>query len=228
MAGYLRVLDHLRDRHPRVTVEGCAGGGGRIEHATLARTDVVWPSDNTAPLDRLAIQYGYLHAHAPHTMSSWVTDAPGVFDPRPRSLAFRFVLAAAGVLGIGADLRQWTAEQRTEATGWVARYKQVRDVIHHGEARLLGTPADGGCGVQYDAPGGDRTVVAAWSTGRLEGAPLLPGRSARLRLRGLDPGARYRDAATGTEYSGAHLLHYGLPLAWTADHDAELVTLVRQ
>ncbi|MFG1807483.1 alpha-galactosidase [Streptomyces sp. NPDC049040] len=228
VAGYLRVLDHLRDRHPEVTVEGCAGGGGRIEHATLARTDVVWPSDNTAPLDRLAIQFGYLHAHAPHTMSSWVTDAPGVFDPRPRSLAFRFVLAAAGVLGIGADLRHWTGEQRAEAASWIARYKEVREVIHHGEARLLGTPADAGCAVQYDAPGGDRTVVAAWSTGRLDGAPLVPGRAVRLRLRGLDPGARYRDTATGTEYSGAHLLHYGLPLAWTADHDAELVTLVRR
>lgn len=228
VAGYLRVLDHLRARHPQVTVEGCAGGGGRIEHATLARTDVVWPSDNTAPLDRLAVQYGYLHAHAPHTMSSWVTDAPGVFDPRPRSLAFRFVLAAAGVLGIGADLRRWSAEQRAEAAVWVARYKQLRDVIHHGETRLLGSPADACCGVQYDAPGGERTVVAAWSTGPLDGAPLLPGRPARLRLRGLDPAARYHDTATGAAYAGAHLLHYGLPLAWTADHDAELVELVRR
>ena len=70
-----------------------------------ARADVVWPSDNTGPLDRLAIQYGFLHANAPHLLSSWVTDAPGLFDSRPRSLAFRFVLAMAGVLGIGADIR---------------------------------------------------------------------------------------------------------------------------
>jgi len=228
VAGYLRVLDHLRARHPHVTVEGCAGGGARIEHATLARTDVVWPSDNTAPLDRLAVQYGYLHAHAPHTMSSWVTDAPGVFDPRPRSLAFRFVLAAAGVLGIGADLRGWDGARRAEAAGWIARYKEVRDVVHHGEARLLGGPADATCGVQYDEDGGPRTVVAAWSTGRLDGAPLVPGRAARLRLRGLDPAARYLDRATGTAYSGAYLLHSGLPLAWSADHDAELVVLARQ
>ncbi len=228
VAGYLRVLDHLRARHPHVTVEGCAGGGGRIEHATLARTDVVWPSDNTAPLDRLAIQYGYLHAHAPHTMSSWVTDAPGVFDPRPRSLAFRFVLAAAGVLGIGADLRAWDADRRAEAARWVARYKEVRDVVHHGEARLIGGPGDATCAVQYDEDGGPRTVVAAWSTGRLDGAPLVPGRAARLRLRGLDPAARYTDQETGTVYSGAHLLHSGLPLSWSADHDAELVVLARQ
>ncbi|MER6208912.1 alpha-galactosidase [Streptomyces sp. NPDC001642] len=226
VAGYLRVLDHLRAAHPDVTVEGCAGGGGRIEHATIARTDVVWPSDNTAPLDRLSIQYGFLHAHAPHVMSSWVTDAPGVFDPRPRSLAFRFVNAMCGVLGIGADLRAWTPEQRAEGARWIARYKEVRDVIHHGEARLLGTPDTPSRGVQYDA--GDRTVVAALSTGRLDGAPLVPGRADRLRLRGLEPAARYRDTGTGTTYSGAHLLHHGLPFAWTAARDADLIVLMRE
>ncbi|WP_413806720.1 alpha-galactosidase [Streptomyces sp. OE57] len=227
VAGYLRVLDRLRTAHPRVTVEGCAGGGARVDHATIARTDVVWPSDNTAPLDRLAVQYGFLHAHAPHVMSSWVTDAPGVFDPRPRSLAFRFVTAMCGVLGIGADLRHWDAGRRAEAARWIARYKEVRDVIHLGEARLLGSPLDATCGVQYDGPDG-RTVVAALGTGRLDGAPLVPGRPARLRLRGLDAAARYRDAASATTYSGAHLLHYGLPFAWSAEHDAELVVLTRQ
>ncbi|MFI2302759.1 alpha-galactosidase [Actinacidiphila glaucinigra] len=228
IAGYLRVLEHLRTAHPHVTVEGCAGGGGRVEHATIARTDVVWPSDNTAPMDRLRIQYGYLHAHAPHTMSSWVTDAPGVFDPRPRSLAFRFVNSIAGVLGIGADIRHWTPAQRSEAAGWIARYKEVRDVVHHGEVHLLGSPADPTCGVQYEEPGGDRLVVTAWNTGPLDGAPLVPGRDARLRLRGLRPDAVYTDAATGTRYSGAYLLHSGLPFAWTATHDAELTVLARQ
>ncbi|MDX2847338.1 alpha-galactosidase [Streptomyces sp. PA03-3a] len=228
IAGYLRVLEHLRTAHPHVTVEGCAGGGGRVEHATIARTDVVWPSDNTAPMDRLRIQYGYLHAHAPHTMSSWVTDAPGVFDPRPRSLAFRFVNSMAGVLGIGADIRHWTPAQRSEAAGWIARYKEVRDVVHHGEVHLLGSPADPTCGVQYEEPGGDRLVVTAWNTGPLDGAPLVPGRDARLRLRGLRPDAVYTDAATGTRYSGAYLLHSGLPFAWTATHDAELTVLARQ
>ncbi|MGW1786793.1 alpha-galactosidase [Streptomyces sp. NPDC002143] len=234
VAGYLRVLDHLRTAHPHVTVEGCAGGGARVEHATLARTDVVWPSDNTAPMDRLRIQYGYLHAHAPHTMSSWVTDAPGVFDPRPRSLAFRFVSSIAGVLGIGADIRHWTPQQRAEAAEWIARYKEIRDIVHHGEVSLLGSPADPTCGIQYEEPGhggahrGARLVVTAWNTGTLDGAPLVPGRAARLRLRGLPPDAVYTDTATGTRYSGAYLLHSGLPFAWTAGHDAELTVLARQ
>ena len=57
-------------------VEGCAAGGARADIAMAARTDVLWPSDNTAPLDRLRIQHGFLAAHAPHLMSSWVTDGP--------------------------------------------------------------------------------------------------------------------------------------------------------
>ncbi|MET8781128.1 alpha-galactosidase [Streptomyces sp. NPDC004589] len=228
VAGYLRVLDHLRTAHPHVTVEGCAGGGARVEHATIARTDVVWPSDNTAPMDRLRTQYGYLHAHAPHTMSSWVTDAPGVFDPRPRSLAFRFVNSMAGVLGIGADIRHWTPEQRAEAARWIARYKEIRDVVHHGEVHLLGSPADPTCGVQFEERSGDRVVVTAWNTGPLNGAPLVPGRPARLRLRDLAPDAVYTDTVTGTRYRGAYLLHTGLPFAWTPEHDAELTVLARQ
>ncbi|WP_438302878.1 alpha-galactosidase [Streptomyces sp. HUAS TT11] len=228
VAGYLRVLDHLRTAHPHVTVEGCAGGGARVEHATIARTDVVWPSDNTAPMDRLRTQYGYLHAHAPHTMSSWVTDAPGVFDPRPRSLAFRFVNSMAGVLGIGADIRHWTPEQRAEAARWIARYKEIRDVVHHGEVHLLGSPADPTCGVQFEEQSGDRVVVTAWNTGPLNGAPLVPGRPARLRLRDLAPDAVYTDTVTGTRYRGAYLLHTGLPFAWTPEHDAELTVLARQ
>ncbi|WP_405567269.1 alpha-galactosidase [Streptomyces sp. NBC_01167] len=228
VAGYLRVLDHLRAAHPHVTIEGCAGGGARVEHATIARTDVVWPSDNTAPMDRLRIQYGYLHAHASHTMSSWVTDAPGIFDPRPRSLAFRFVNSMVGVLGVGADIRHWAPEQRAEAARWIARYKEIRDVVHHGEVHLLGTPADPTCGVQFEERGGARVVVTAWNTGPLDGAPLLSGRPARLRLRALAPESVYIDTDTGTRYSGAYLLHSGLPFTWSREHDAELTVLARQ
>jgi len=70
--------------------------------------------------------------------------------------------------------------------------------------------------------------VTAWNTGPLDGAPLLPGRPARLRLRDLAPDAVYTDTVTGTRYGGAYLIHTGLPFAWTAQHDAELTVLARQ
>jgi alpha-galactosidase len=245
-----RLLDHLRAEHPGVIVEGCAAGGARVDLAMAARTDVLWPSDNTAPLDRLRIQHGFLSAHAPHLMSSWVTDAPGMFDPRPRSLAFRFVLACAGVLGIGADIARWSPEERAEAAEWVARYKQVRDVILRGTVDRIGTPDQKRCAVQYSL--GDRVVVLAWNPAGLDGSGGVPARDVRLPLHGLPPDARYRSvparintgatpapaypglATTGPaghggafEASGRHLTSVGLPVRWTRAYDADLFELER-
>lgn len=223
VANYHRVLDHLRSAHPGVTIEACSGGGARCDPATIARTDVVWPSDNTGPLDRLSIQDGFLLTHAPHLMSSWVTDSPGFFDPRPRSLRFRFVTAMAGVLGIGADLSHWTAAQRAEARDLIARYKQIREIVHTGRARVLAGPRQPTAAVQYTAADG-AVVVLAWSTGPLNGAPAVPGRSARVPLRGLDPNSSYVDDH-GTRYSAAHLVHAGLPFDWSPEFDADVVVL---
>jgi alpha-galactosidase len=223
VANVYAILDALRGDHPGVVVEGCAAGGARVDLAMASRVDVVWPSDNTAPMDRLRVQHGFLRAHAPHLMSSWVTDATGIFDNRPRSLAFRFVLSCAGVLGIGADIRRWTAGERAEAAAWIARYKAVREVITTGAVHQIGGPDQDRCAVQYTL--GDRVVVLAWNTGPLDGLGLVPGRPVRLPLRGLDPAARY--AYDGRTYSGSHLLAVGLPVRWTADHDAMMAVLDR-
>jgi alpha-galactosidase len=223
VAALYRILEALRRDHPRVTVEGCAAGGARVDLAMASRVDVVWPSDNTAPIDRLRIQDGYLRAHAPHLMSSWVTDATGLFDTRPRSLAFRFVLASAGVLGIGADLRHWSPAERAEAARWVARYKAIRDVVTRGEVHRIGGPGSERCAVQYTLD--DRVAVLAWAPGPLDGLGTVPARPVRLPLRGLDPATRYETA--GQVYSGAHLMSVGLPVRWTGDYDADIFTLSR-
>ncbi|WP_169806675.1 GH36 C-terminal domain-containing protein [Microtetraspora malaysiensis] len=74
---------------------------------------------------------------------------------------------------------------------------------------------------QYVA--GDRVVVLAWRLSSRFGAPPVP-----LRLRTLDPDARYRDDDTGTIHHGAVLLAHGLPLELPgAGHGSALVRLTR-
>jgi alpha-galactosidase len=221
VANLYHILEALRRDHPGVTLEGCAAGGARVDLAMAARVDVLWPSDNTAPIDRLRVQHGFLHAHAPHLMSCWVTDAPGLFDDRPRSLAFRFVLACSGVLGIGADITRWSAEERAQAAVWIARYKDVRDVITRGAVHQIGGPDELRCAVQYTLS--DRVVVLAWNTGSLDGTGLVPARAVRLPLRGLDPLMQYRCGKA--VYSGSHLASVGLPVRFTRGHDADMVVL---
>jgi alpha-galactosidase len=106
----------------------------------------------------------------------------------------------------------------------VALYKQIRNVIHHGTARVIHGPSAPTAATQYTSEDGDTVVVLAWSTGALTGAPLVPGRSSRVRLS--VPEWSYVDSAEN-RYSGAHLRYAGLPFDWTADHDADVVILRR-
>ena len=214
---YLRCLDHLRSAHPHVTIESCAGGGARADLATIARSDLVWPSDNTGPLDRLRIQFGFLHAHAPHLLSSWVTDERDTHDERPRSLRFRFVTAMAGVLGIGSDIRRWTPSQQQQAEQLISLYKRIRPTIQFGTVTLLGAPDDSCCAVQYQDD--TRVVVLWWDTS--DG----PDGSDRLRLRDLDPAARYVDERSGARVGATQLMRDGLPVRRATGHDADVVVL---
>ncbi|WP_159797817.1 alpha-galactosidase [Puerhibacterium puerhi] len=215
---YYRVLEALRAEFPHVTVEACAGGGGRVDAAVLARTDVVWPSDETGPRDRLAIQHGFLEAYPPWVMSSWVTDMPDRVDTEPSSLAFRFVVAMSGVLGIGADLLRWDEATRATARDLVRLYTSLRDVVHHGRVRRHGTPADAASAVQYTTPGS--VVVLAWR--RAAG-----GQGYRVRLQDLDPAARYRVRGTPVVHEGGALATDGLPVGWRWG-DCDVVVLDRE
>ena len=203
---YYRVMETLRSDFPHVTVEACAGGGGRIDLAVLERSDVVWPSDETGPRDRLAIQHGFLGVYPAWTMSSWVTDEPDILDTEPASLDFRFVVAAAGVLGIGSDLLAWEEATRVRAAAHVARYRGFRDLVHGGRLRRHGTPDGGAYAVRYTL--GDRMVLLAWRRG--DATLTVP-------VDGLDAAATYRvrwGSGETAEHAGADLAA-GLAVPWS-------------
>ncbi|WP_175409850.1 alpha-galactosidase [Streptomyces sp. TRM64462] len=215
------LLDRLRAAHPGVAFESCSGGGGRVDLGILARTDQVWTSDNTDPLDRLAIQHGFSQLHPARVMAAWVTDSPNTqLNGRISSLRFRFVSAMAGVLGVGGDLTRWTDEERDEARGWVALYKEIRPVVQLGELYRLRPPEGGLSAVQYVR--GDDTVVLAWLQAQHHGEPPAP-----LRLRGIDPAAVYACRDTGARHRGSVLIHHGLPTGLRGDLDATVIRLRR-
>ncbi|WP_433559066.1 alpha-galactosidase [Pseudonocardia xinjiangensis] len=225
---YHRLMTLLREEFPHVTVEACAGGGGRVDNAVLALSDVVWPSDETGPRDRLAVQHGFLSAYPPHVMSSWVTDEPDRLDTAPASLEFRFVVAMAGVLGIGADLGAWDEPTRARARELVALHRDIRPVVHTGSVTRHGRPSDPVHAVQYTAADTSRVVVLAWSrpgAGR-GGAPV------RVPIAGLDDDARYRVRAGGGAVecgvlAGHDLAGAGVPVPFALAPDCDVIVLDR-
>lgn len=206
--GLYRVLEQLRAAHPGVEIESCAGGGGRVDLGILSRVEQVWPSDNTDAADRLVIQEGFSLFYPPEIMMSWVTDVPNQMTGRVLPLSMRFRVAMMGALGVGGDLRRWSAADLAEAAAHIAWYKEVRPTIQRGRLYRLAGVGDRGVGaVEYLSAGGqDAVVLAGWwpHAWGVDGG--------RLRLKGLDRDASYLEHRSGVQRSGAFLAEVGLSL----------------
>ncbi|HEY2488549.1 MAG TPA: alpha-galactosidase, partial [Streptosporangiaceae bacterium] len=200
------IIDGLRAAHPGVEFESCAGGGGRVDLGILRRVEQVWTSDNTDAWDRVKIQEGFTQVYPPQAMVAWVTDNPNLLTRRELPLSFRFHVAMAGALGVGGDLLRWTDAEMAEAAELIATYKDIRPVVQRGRLYRLASVLDGPLAAsEYVA--GDDVVVLVWWGPRQAGV-----RAARVRLAGLDAGARYRDAGSGRQHWGAALMAEGLVL----------------
>jgi alpha-galactosidase len=219
------VLAELRRRHPKLEIESCAGGGGRVDMGVMGLTDQVWPSDNTDPFDRLTIQDGFTHAYTPAVMMAWVTDSPSWANRRATSLEYRFLVSMQGGLGIGANLNHWKDEDFATAKRLVAEYKIIRATVQRGDLYRLVSPRDGSERSVTLSVSPDRKQAALFafvhSTSELQPAPLI-------QLRGLDPKATYglrviagkNDPSNPAQASGAYWMEYGLKTALWGDFQA--------
>jgi len=203
--GLYRVWGTLRERHPGVVFQSCSGGGGRADLAILRLTDQIWVSDNTAPAARLPMQEGYSQLFPTCTMEAWVTDMGPAYLP----LSFRFHVSMCGVLGVGADLMRWSDAEQAEATELIALYKRIRPIVQRGDQYRLRSPrAHAYSAVQYMDKDRVEGVLFAFRTHLPEPAEPLT-----LRLRGLDPMARYTVEGVEGARSGGAWMHAGLELS---------------
>jgi alpha-galactosidase len=218
------IIDGLRAVHPGVEFESCSGGGGRVDLGILRRVEQVWPSDNTDAWDRVTIQEGFSQVYPPQVMMAWVTDSPNWLTGRELPLRFRFHVAMAGALGVGGDLLRWTDAELAEAAELIALYKDIRPVIQRGRLYRLASVLHGPFAASEYVAGDDVVALAWWGP---QPCGVRPG---RLRLAGLDAGARYHDPGSGQRHWGAALMAEGLalPEETAGTFGSTLVRLVRQ
>ena len=220
--GVYDVVERLRQRHPQVLFESCSGGGGRVDLGILARMDQVWTSDNTDPLDYLFMAEGNSMAYAPKTRMMWVTDSKEMNDRLP-NLQFRFHAAMTGALGIGANLLNWSEDDRVEARTLIAEYKEIRETVQHGLLYRLRSPRESELtAVQYVAEDGNESVVFIFLH-RSRFGPL----NRTVRLQGLEADARYTVDEQTETLSGSALMYGGIPLSMRGDYVSRLIRIRR-
>jgi len=226
------IMTQLRAKYPKLEIESCSGGGGRVDLGIMHLTDEVWPSDNTDAFDRLLIQNGFTYAYTPGVMMAWVTDSPTWVNHRTLSLDYRFLSSMQGSLGIGANLNKWTPEDFATAKKMVAQYKTIRETVQRGSLYRLISPANGSehSVTEYVSRDGLQTVVFAFLHSSQEHYPFP-----RIYLHGLEPAAVYRVTAldgqlardTPAEASGAWWMQHGIDVNLQGDFQAAAFALRR-
>lgn len=224
-----RLVTELKKRHPNVLFESCASGGGRVDLGMMSRMDQAWVSDNSTPIDRLFIQYGYLGAMPANTMVSWVIEGIANQQQLNASLEYKFDAAMSGVLGIGYDIRKWNAAEKETAAKKIALYKQIRHVVQQGDCYRLVSPFEHNrSALQYNSKNADSAVLFCYnmgvyvSSGYVKSAPLKGGQfndrgSSILKFKDLNGDKKYRILKTndandkGNVYTGAFLMDVGIP-----------------
>ena len=211
VAGVYQLLDSLRQKYPKLSIQSCSGGGGRIDLGIMARADQVWTSDNTDALDRIRIQEGYSLAYPARAMEAWVTHEKNHQTGRVSELSTRFDVAMRGVLGIGSNLNELEEAELKDYARYIAFYKKIRHVVQEGDLyRLWRLEEFGATAVLYVLPDGSEAVYSVAVKDHVIGHYRPPA-----LLKGLVADAIYAvtdlDAYEVARLTGYELMMQGIP-----------------
>jgi alpha-galactosidase len=232
-----RLIGTLKERHPGLEIESCAGGGGRIDLGILELTDRIWVSDCIDALERQRLQRWTSLLLPPELMGTHVGSPHDHTTHRTHELSFRAGTAMWGHLGVEWDLTKSTEEDVAALRRWIELHKELRALLHSGDvvhadptnpALLLeGVVAQDKRDALYRLAAVDHTLT--WPPGRVTLPGLDPDLSYRVTLQPPgegDPAGQLAPGwtAEGVTQTGRMLTTIGVhsPLL-----DAESLVLIR-
>jgi len=204
------VMARMARKFPGVMAMACAGGSGRVDYGVLRYFHSFWPSDNTDPVQRIFIQWGFSHIFPAATIAAHVTD----MGKKPTKFAVD--VALSGAFGVDRDVQKMDAdERRTVAAGAKLYRETLRPLVMRGDLYRLESPYDRPrAALGYVAP--DRAAAVVFVYQLRESAPaavrprgLDPARKYLVRELNLPPGVRSRLELDGKIVDGATLMDRG-------------------
>jgi alpha-galactosidase len=208
------VLDRLRQKYPHLPIMLCSGGGGRVDYGALRYFTEFWASDNTDPLERIYIQWGYSYFFPAIAVCNHITSMG------KQSLKFRTDVAMMGKMGYDIQVNELSESELKFSQDAIANYRRLSDLIWHGDLYRLVSPYEGNRAVlMYVNTAKDKAVLFAYTLNSRTGESFN-----RVRLQGLDPaktykireinvsneGRRFGPSESGRSYTGEYLMKIGL------------------
>jgi alpha-galactosidase len=127
-----KLIDDLREAHPKLEIESCSSGGARVDYGILSHTDRVWTSDSNDALDRLDIQRGCSFFFPSEVMGAHVGPKDCHITGRRISIEMRSGVSFFGHLGLEMDPRELSEHEFDVLKNLISLHKKHRSLIHSG------------------------------------------------------------------------------------------------
>ena len=227
--GLYKVLDRIKAKYPDLPMMLCAGGGGRSDYEALKYFTEFWPSDNTDPIERLFIQWGYSQVFPSKTLCAHVTTWN-----RGTSIKFRTDVAMMCKLGFDIKLEDMNQNEHLYCDQAVKNYNRLKPVILEGDMYRLVSPY-GSNHTSSMFVGKDKKTAAVFA---FDIHPRYAEKTLPVRLQGLDINKMYRvkeinmmpgsnSSLKGNDqvFSGEYLMNVGLDLFTTQQLNSRLIEI---
>lgn len=230
--GLYKVLDRIKAKYPELPMMLCAGGGGRSDYEALKYFTEFWPSDNTDPIERLFIQWGFSQVFPSKTLCAHVTTWN-----RGTSIKFRTDVAMMCKLGFDIKLDDMNQNDHLYCAQAVQNYNRLKPVILDGDLyRLVSPYGSNHTSSMYVGKDKKTAVVFAFDIHPRYAEKMLP-----VRLQGLNSDQMYRVKeinlmpgngsslkGNGQLFSGEYLMNVGLDVFTTQQLNSRIIEVVAE
>lgn len=224
--GIYNVLKRIKDKYPDVPMMLCSGGGARCDYEALKYFTEFWCSDNTDPVERIYIQWGFSQFFPAKAMAAHVTSWN-----RKTSVKFRTDVAAMCKLGFDIGLKELSSDELAYCQQAVANWKRLQPAVMDGDQYRLVSPYETNhAAVEYVDKSKKKAVLFAYDL-----SPRFSEKLPSVKLQGLDPDKKYLvqeiNLMPGTEskfaqnkkvFTGDYLMKVGLDV-FTYNHNTSMV-----
>ena len=230
--GIYNVLKRVKDKYPDVPMMLCSGGGGRCDYEALKYFTEFWCSDNTDPIERIYIQWGFSQFFPAKAMAAHVTGWN-----KNTSVKFRTDVAAMCKLGFDIGLKELNADELAYCQQAVANWKRLQPAVMDGDQYRLVSPYESNhAAVEYVDKSKRMAVLFAYDL-----SPRFQEKLSTVKLQGLDPNKKYLvkeiNLMPGTEskfaqndrvFTGDYLMKVGLDVFTYSQNTSMVIELTAE
>lgn len=230
--GLYNVLRRVKQNFPSTPMMLCSGGGGRCDYEALKYFTEFWCSDDTDPVERCYIQWGFSQFFPIKAMCAHVTDWN-----RKATVKFRTDVASMCKLGFDIGLKNLSKDELAYCQEAVANWKRLKPAILDGDLFRLVSPYDcNHMSVAEVSKDKGKVVLFAYDL-----HPRFKEKVVPVKLQGLDAARRYRVEEInlmpgvkssmkehGKTYTGDFLMKVGLNVFTSGEMESKVVELTAE